>query len=108
MIALLSYSSSWCQNNHIPSTGDLEQTDSLVLIPISALKIANAKMVELKYEKEINVELKEIIHNDSIIISSLKSLVVSKENDIKTYKKQRNIATGTGLGLTILLIIALL
>ena len=57
MILLLwTCSTSWCQSNladSIPLTGKEMQTDS-VLVPISALRVANAKMIELQYEKEIN------------------------------------------------------
>ena len=57
ILLVLSYSTSWCQSKQ----------DS-VLVSIESIKIANAKMIELKYEKEINAELSKIIHNDSIVI----------------------------------------
>jgi len=109
MIVLLSYSTSWCQNKHtIPFTGVLEQGDTLVEVPISTIKIANSKMVELKYEKQINAGLKEIVSNDSIIIKGLQNNIAVEQNKTKKYKKQRNIVGGTGIGLLILLIISLL
>ena len=68
MIVLLSCLSSWSENNaHIPSMGDVSQ-DS-VLIAVDDLRVANAKMIELKYEKEVNNSLREIVKNDSIVQS---------------------------------------
>ena len=109
---------SWCQSNDvdtIPSTGGREQTDSLVLVPVSALKQANAKMVELKYEKEINSNLKEVIKNDSVIKLGLennivyyKSALKDKTKEAKKYKKQKTflgilsiIVTGLAIGFAV-------
>lgn len=87
------------------------QSDSLVLIPISELKLANIKMTELKYEKIINDSLRVIINNDSNIIVKYKDVIVENNNKINAleYKvnkqnRQRNIAIGT----TIAMIIAFL
>lgn len=102
MIVVLSYSTSWCQNNVIPSTGEL--SDSLVLIPIEAIKIANSKMIELKYQKEINDSLRSIISNDSAIISEYKELTNKKDRTIKKVKKQRNSIV---FGSAILILLAL-
>lgn len=116
MIVLLSYSTSWCQNNDtIPSTGVETEinnsTDSCVLIPISALKVANAKMIELNYEKEINNSLRSIIVNDSIIIDNLQNIVINSEiahkKEVKKLKRQRNIIGGSSVVAIILLIILL-
>lgn len=109
MIVLLSCSTSWCQNKHtIPFTGVVEQGDTLVEVPISTIKIANSKMIELKYEKQINANLREVVLNDSIIIKGLQNNIVVEQNKSKKYKKERNIAGGAGIGLLILLIISLL
>lgn len=109
MIVLLSYSTSWCQNNvTIPFTGVLAEGDTLVEVPISTIKIANSKMVELKYEKQINANLKEVVLNDSIIINSLQNNVLYEQTKAKKYKKQRNIASGAGIGAIILSIFILL
>lgn len=102
MIVVLSYSTSWCQNNVIPSTGEL--SDSLVLVPIEAIKIANSKMIELKYQKEINDSLRSIISNDSAIISEYKELTNKKDRTIKKVKKQRNSIV---FGSAILILLAL-
>lgn len=109
MIVLLSCSTSWCQNNTtIPFTGVLEEGDTLIEVPISTIKIANSKMIELKYEKKINANLKEVILNDSIIINGLQNNVLYEQNKAKEYKKQRNIVGGAGVGAIILSILILL
>lgn len=107
MIVLLSYSSSWSENNApIPSTGGL--TNDSVLVAIDDLRAANAKMIELKYEKEINLGLKEIIKNDSIAIVALREDNSVVTEQAKKYKRQRNVAGSTSGVLVILLILALL
>lgn len=94
------------------------QSDSAV-VSIEALKTANAKMIELQYEKEINTNLKNIIKNDSIINYELKELcneyyntTLKFENmyqkDTKKLKKQRNILGSTSVGLLIITIILLI
>ena len=80
-VLLLSCSMSWCQNNQ----------DS-VLIHIDALRTANAKMIELKYEKEINEELRNVVKTDSTLIDALQTNLDACENGcqdkIKEVKKQ--------------------
>ena len=116
-IALLSCSTSWCQsklevNDTISFKGDSVQTDSLVTIPISMIKIANSKMVELKYEKEINRDLRSIIANDSLVIyglsTELDNTLRESEIRIKKIKKERNIAVGVSAGVAALLLLLLL
>lgn len=109
MIVLSSYSTSWCQNKHtIPFTGVLEQGDTLVEVPISTIKIANSKMTELKYQKEINAKLKQVVANDSVIIKGLQNNVLYEQTRVNKYKKQRNIAGGAGIGAIILAILAII
>ena len=112
-IALLSYSTSWCQTNRTPTlslTGEL-QSDT-ICIPIELLKVANAKMVELDYEKQINQNLREIVYNDSIVIADLRNTIEHNEvvynNTLTKVELQRNIAFGTSGLLLVLLIISLL
>lgn len=111
IVVLLSYSTSLSQNDTISLTGVVEQ-DS-VLVPIEALRIANAKMIELKYEKEINNNLTEVIRLDSILIKDLKSNIAvceySANKEIKRIKRQRNkaivggaVTSGCLVGLMIL------
>ena len=93
----------------------VETKQDSVLVPIDALRIANAKMIELKYEKIINQNLMGIIYNDSLIISALDTNLSCCEREaretISTYKRQRNraieIGGGTSIVLFVLLIIAL-
>ena len=98
-IVLLSCSTSWCQNDNdkIPSTGVLTTTPDSVLIAFDDLRKANAKMVELKYQKEINDSLRSIIKNDDIIMREYSRNVDALKKQIKQAKRQRNIAVGGGL-----------
>ena len=103
----MSYSSSWSENNAmISSTGEVPH-DS-VLVSVDDLRAANAKMIELRYEKEINNSLKEIIKNDSIAIVALREDNSVVEEQAKKYKRQRNVAGGASGVFVILLILALL
>ena len=107
MIVLLSYSSSWSESNAmLSSTGEV--INDSVLVAIDDLRAANAKMIELRYEKEINNSLKEIIKNDSVAIMALKQDNSVVEARAKQYKRERNIAGGAGIGVLILLILSLL
>ena len=112
-IALLNYSTSWCQTNRTPTlslTGEL-QSDT-ICIPIELLKVANAKMVELDYEKQINQNLREVVYNDSIVIADLRNTIEHNEvvynNTLTKVELQRNIAIGTSAILLVLFIISLL
>ena len=102
-IVLLSCSTSWCQNDNatISSTGELTASPDSVLIAFDDLRKANAKMVELKYEKEINDSLRSIIKNDDIIMREYSSNVDALKKQITQAKKQRNLAVGGGLLATI-------
>ena len=99
MIVLLSCSTSWCQNDNdtIPSTGVLTATPDSVLIAFDDLRKANAKMVELKYEKEINDSLRSIIKNYDIIMREYSSNVDALKKQVKQVKRQRNLAVGGGI-----------
>ena len=107
MIVLLSYSSSWSESNTHPSfTGEV--TNDSVLVAVDDLRAANAKMIELRYEKEINLGLKEIIKNDSVAIVALREDNSAITEQAKKYKKQRNVAGGASIGVLLLLILSLL
>ena len=99
MIVLLSCSTSWCQNDNatIPSTGELAATPDSVLIAFDDLRKANAKMVELKYEKEINDSLRSIVKNDDVIMREYSRNVDALKKQIKQVKRQRNLAIGGGV-----------
>ena len=113
-IALLSCSTSWCQTNKDASsslTGGVQVNDT-VCIPIELLRVANAKMVELDYEKQINQNLREIVYNDSIVIDDLRNTIEHNETvysvNLNKVETQRNIAIGTSAVLLVLFIISLL
>ena len=110
MIVLLSYSTSWCKNENdtIPSTRELITRTDSVLISFDDLRKANAKMVELKYEKEINDSLRSIIINDDKIIREYNDYTNSLTKQITQVKRQRNIASGIGIGSILLMVISLI
>ena len=99
MIVLLSCSTSWCQNDNatISSTGELTASPDSVLIAFDDLRKANAKMVELKYEKEINDSLRSIIKNDDIIMREYSRNIDALKKQVKQVKRQRNLAIGGGV-----------
>ena len=110
MIVLLSCSTSWCQNENdsIPSTGERTATPDSVLISFDDLRKANAKMVELKYEKEINDSLRSIIKNDDVIMREYSRNVNALKEQISQVKRQRNYAIGGGLLATLSLVVVLI
>ncbi len=103
MIALLNCSTSWCQNEnyHISSTGERTAIPDSVLISYNDLRKANAKMVELKYQKEINDSLRSIIKNDDIIMREYSRNVDTLKKQIKQTKRQRDIAIRGGVLATV-------
>lgn len=112
MIALSSYSTSWSKNeSHTSFTGGLLGDTTIndsVLIAYSDLRIVNVKLIDLKYQKEINKKLTEIIYNDSLIIANKDIIINEKDKVIKKHKKEKNIAIGSGIGVLILLILSLI
>ena len=99
MIALLNCSTSWCQNDNatISSTGELTASTDSVLIAFDDHRKANAKMVELKYQKEINDSLRSIIKNDDTIIREYSSNINALKKQVLQVKRQRNLAIGGGV-----------
>ena len=96
MIALLSYSTSWCQSNvSLSSTGEQCGKSDSVLISYNDIRVVNAKLIQLKYEKEINDSLRVIIKNDDKIIKEYNNNIKSLNTSINKTIKQRNII---GLG----------
>lgn len=78
------------------STGDVYPDDS-VLVNYNDLRSANAKIVELKYTKEINSKLKDIIRNDSIIQVKQASIINTTNKKVKRFKNERNIFAGVSI-----------
>lgn len=115
IVLLLLFSTNLLANDNdsvsFPFTGVLIGNNYAV-VSYDALRIANAKMVELEYEKEINVNLKQIIIEDSITINKLKNYIETAEinhnEEVKTLRKKFFISTGCGAGVLVLLILSLL
>ena len=106
MIVLLSYSINSLSKSLTSSTGRIEQ-DS-VTIAISDIRKANAKLIELSYEKDINKNLRQIIVNDSVLAEQARQRYILLDRSCKKIKKQRNIAyCSTGVAI-VLLILSLL
>ena len=100
MIALLGYSTNLYANNPTnslnPLTGERVEFKDSVLIAYDDLRIVNSKLIQLDYEQQVNTNLRNIIHNDSIIIQDYKVLNERINKDCKKAIKQRNIAIGVG------------
>lgn len=129
LTVLLIYSTSWCQSNYDNNFYDndvsfyiydsiscysdtiIKHCDS-VIVSVDALRIANTKMIELKYQKEINANLQEVIRVDSVLISSFESnlFAIKKQakEEIDNMKKQRNKAIAIGSASSSILLILLI
>ena len=106
MIVLLSYSINSLSKSLTSSTGRIEQ-DS-VTIAISDIRKANAKLIELSYEKDINKNLRQIIVNDSVLAEQARQRYILLDRSCKKIKKQRNIAYYSSGVAILLLILSLL
>ena len=112
MIVLLSCSINSLANSNstLSSTGGVSE-DS-ILVSYDDLRKANAKLVELEYEKDINKKLNNIIANDSISISVLRNNIdrITRESreQIRRAKRERNTLGGISIVSIILLVISLL
>ena len=113
MIVLLGCSINLSANNidvdslHL-STGESVNLKDSVLISYDDLRLVNSKLIELDYEKQINKNLRNVIHNDSIIIRDYQVLNERINKDCKKAVRQRNIAIGGGAFLFLTTIITLL
>uniref|UniRef100_A0AAU8MIC7 Hemolysin Xhl n=1 Tax=Geladintestivirus 3 TaxID=3233135 RepID=A0AAU8MIC7_9CAUD len=106
MIVLLSCSIDSSSKSYIPFTGRIEK-DS-VTIAISDIRKANAKLIELQYEKDINKNLRQIIVNDSILAEQARQRYLVLDRSCKKVKKERNAAFGGASVAILLLILSLL
>lgn len=102
MIVLLSCSINSLSKSLTSSTGGIEQ-DS-VTIAISDIRKANAKLIELSYEKDINKNLRQIIRNDSVLAEQARQRYILLDRSCKKVTRQRNVAY-CGVGATIILLI---
>lgn len=84
-------------NNHNLSTGEIITLKDSVLIAYDDLRIVNSKLIELDYEKQINITFRNIINNDSVIINDYKNITNQLNKDCKKYINQRNIAISAGV-----------
>lgn len=96
MIVLLNCSINLLANNeynqHNTSTGDVIFSKDSVLVSYNDLRLANSKLIELNYEKQINNNLRNVISNDSIIIMDYKRINKQLNKDCKKAIRQRNVA----------------
>ena len=112
MIALLGCSINLLANNtnvdslHL-STGDVVQPNDSVLISYDDLRLANSKLIELKYEKQINTNLRNVIANDSIVIQNYKVINEKINKDCNKAIRQRNIMFGSAIVLFITTLITI-
>lgn len=106
MIVLLSCSINSSSKSLTPSTGRIEQ-DSIT-IAISDIRKANAKLIELSYEKDINKNLRQIIRNDSVLAEQARQRYILLDRSCKKTTKQRNVACCGAAGVIILLILSLI
>lgn len=109
MIVLLSCSINSLGNSNVDvnsSTGVVNPNDS-VLIAYDDLRIANSKMIELKYEKEKNNLLKFQHQLDSLHIITQKDIIDYVQDSKRKAIKQRNVAVG-GAGISVLGLILVL
>lgn len=82
-VLLGNYSRSWCQseiNNVVHPPRGVNTTDTVVSVPISMIKVANAKIIKSKFYKDI------IEEQDSIIsLQKLKYNTINNEIKILQY-----------------------
>ena len=86
--------------------GELTARTDSVLISFDDLRKANAKMVELKYQKEINDSLLSVIVNDDKIIRAYNNNLNVFKKQISQVKRERNIAIGGGIIAALSLVIS--
>ena len=88
--------------------GELTARTDSVLISFDDLRKANAKMVELKYQKEINDSLRSVIVNDDKIIRAYNNNLNVFKKQISQVKRERNIAIGGGIIAALSLVISII
>lgn len=93
--------------NTSSSTGGVYPDDS-VLVSYNDLRSANAKIIELKYTKEINSKLKDIIKNDSIIQVKQANVINTTNKKVKRFKNERNVFAGVSIISILAVIISVL
>ena len=120
---LLSDLSIWSANE--PSTGDVLQTDTTILIPIKLIRKANIKLIKAKRDSQIIVIQEDIINSKDEVIYDLakingelkerivnihneKQIIIDDRNKYKTRCKRLSWATiGSGSAFIVLFLLAL-
>ena len=95
---------SWSRVSDYPLYGGISDS---VLVSYDDIRAANAKMVELNYEKLKNQNLSQIIANDSVIIATLHESIAIEKKATKKAKLRERIAEGVGLAAIIGLIVSI-
>lgn len=80
-----------------PPTGEVVDRNDSVLVSYEDLKLANIKLIEADYRNKQIEMYKQIISNDSSIISNYESLNNKINLDCKKYYSQRNICAGVAV-----------
>lgn len=115
---------SWSQNddNVVPSTGEVECSDTIVNVPISIIKEANIKLLERKYyiaiseqqDSIINLKTSYIIEQDKVIddlqnrILKINKMNSELEEQYKKQQKRTTIAGGFAGGFAVCTVVAVL
>lgn len=79
IVLLLNCLSSYAQD--IPSTGEIMEDSTCVLIPIEYIRLANQKLIERNYLEEVNN------YKDSIIVD-YKNYIIQQNKINEDYKQQ--------------------
>ena len=82
-------------------------TPDSVLVSYDDIRTANAKMVELNYEKLKNQNLIQIVANDSVIIESLRESIATEKKTTKKAKIRERVAECVGFAAIVGLIVTL-
>ena len=115
---------SWSQNNDnvVPSTGEVNGSDTIVNVPISIIKEANIKLLERKYyiaiseqqDSIINLKTSYIIEQDKVIddlqnrILKINKMNSELEEQYKKQQKRTTIAGGFAGGFAVCTVVAVL
>lgn len=125
MIVLLLIYSNQCQaqtNDSLPSTGDLQLSDTAITIDIKYIRLANAKLIERKYLLNIVNEQDSIISFKDNYIAEQKKIITDFQNrvdnaikineaikqDIEKQKKRTKIVGGIAGSAIAILVISLI
>lgn len=88
MIVLLSCSINSSSKSMIPFTG--RDANDSIKIAINDIRKANAKLIQLEYEREINNKLRQASKLDSVAIEQARQQCTLLRRSCSKVKKQRN------------------